>query len=564
MLKNVLIKNFAIVDEISLQFQRGLNVFTGETGAGKSIIIGAIGALLGEKIPQSAIRNGAAKAIIEAEFDIAALPMVKEALAAADLFLDDNQLILRREINNGGRYRAFVNDSPVKLEDMANYAELLLDLHGQHDHQSLLKVKAHLDFLDAYGNLHPIRDEVMRNFRNAEHLRKIYESLCDKQADVQTNEDFLNFQLKEIDAISPESGEETHLLQEEKKLANAHAILEKINTITTNLYESEHSAISSISQSSQLLQELGEIDAHLQEMAKDAESTTILLEEIVRSLQNYASKIELDPTRLEEIRNRLADLSFIKKKYGPSLDDVIAKRKQLAHDLAQIQSLEAEIEQAKNDWLAAVEKYREQAIIISAERQKHAELLGKLIPEILATMGMNHAEFIAKFNKKSDEKSWFKLEKEGYQATASGYDVVEFFIKTNPGQPPRPLVEIASGGEVSRIMLALKSVIAHAVQIPVLLFDEIDTGISGRIAHAVGRKLQELARSHQIICITHLPQIASAGDYHFLVEKHSDNISAATRVRLLNQQERERAIAQLLAGKDITETHIASARELLK
>lgn len=564
MLKSVFIKNFAIVDEINLNFQQGLNVFTGETGAGKSIIIGAIGALLGEKIQTSAIRNDTSKAIIEAEFDIHELKAVGDYLRDTDLSTDSVNLILRREINISGRSRAFINDSPVKIDDMALVTERLLDLHGQHAHQSLLKVKAHLDLLDAFGNLQDLRDKVAKSFRKAENLRKDYNGLLVRQDEVRKNEDFLTFQLQEIDAIAPQADEETILLQEEKKLAHAHTILEKIGSINKKLYDDDNSAISAISQTAQHLQELSAFDDQMRGMVQEAESSVIILEEIVRTLQNYASKIELDPARLEEIRNRIADLSFLKKKYGPSIDDVIAKRNRLAVDLNKIQTLDDEIARKKNDWNVAIEEYKHHAIAISTERKKYAVKLKKRIPEILAKMGMNHTEFAVEFTHKIDESGWFTLDEKRYHATSSGFDFVEFFIKTNPGQARRPLIEIASGGEVSRIMLALKSVIAHAVQIPVLLFDEIDTGISGRIAHAVGEILHELAQSHQIICITHLPQIASAGDYHFLVEKHSDEVSAATQVRMLNPQEREHAIAQLLAGKDVSETHIASARELLK
>ncbi len=564
MLKHVFIKNFAIVDEISLDFQAGLNVFTGETGAGKSIIVGAIGALLGEKIPAAAIRNGASKAIIEGEFDISYLPRLHKLLQDAGLLMDDFHLILRREINAAGRSRAFINDSPVKLHDLTTCSALLLDLHGQHTHQSLLHVKAHLDFLDAYGSTFSLREKVGELYKNAENLRKELASLSVKQNEVRANEDFLKFQLQEIESVAPEPGEEEILLQDEKKLANAHAILEKIDTINHRIYDDENSAISAISQSISLLQELGAIDSQLGNTVKDVESVVLILEELVRSLQSYAGKIDTDSDQLEMIRNRLADFSFLKKKYGPTIENVLEQRQKFVRDLAQIQSLDDEIADKNQAWSVAVESFKKQAIALSNERQKSVKNLQKKIPQILATMGMPHTKFHVEISQKNEAKSWFEIAGTGLKANASGFDQVEFFIKTNPGQATHPLVQIASGGEVSRIMLALKSVIAHAVQIPVLLFDEIDTGVSGRVAHAVGQKLRELAKSHQIICITHLPQIAGAGDFHYLVEKRSDQASASTHVRLLKDDEREHAIAQLLAGKEISETHIASARELLK
>ncbi|KAA3616071.1 MAG: DNA repair protein RecN [Calditrichaeota bacterium] len=564
MLKNVLIKNFAIVDEISINFKTGLNVFTGETGAGKSIIIGAISALLGEKIAATAIRDGADKAIIEGEFDISKLSHINRILKNSDMPVEDGSLILRREINKSGRSRAFVNDSPVKLDDLAELSEQLLDLHGQHEHQSLLHVSSHLDFLDSFGNTVDLRDEVVDLYKNAETLRKEIEALREQQAEFHSKQDFLQFQLDEINAVSPLSGEEEQLLKEEKKLASAHEILDKINTVSDTLYDDEKSAVSSISKSISALQVLSEIDSKLAEHLKEAESVVIVLEEITRSLRSYAAKIDTDPKQLEDIRTRLGEFSFLKKKFGPTIDNVLARREEIAAALRNIESLDSDIAAKENQWNDAINIYKNKAVSLSEARAVSAKKLEKLIPGILVTLGMPHTEFFVSLSKKEVPTSWFEFETHFIKPSAHGIDLIEFFIKTNPGQVQRPLVQIASGGEVSRIMLALKSVIAHAVKIPVLLFDEIDTGVSGRIAHAVGLKMKALAKSHQIICITHLPQIASAGDFHFLVEKSSDNSKTSTQVRLLNDVDREQAIAQLLAGKEITETHLATARELLK
>ncbi|KAA3663486.1 MAG: DNA repair protein RecN [Calditrichaeota bacterium] len=564
MLKNIFIKNFAIVDELSISFQSGLNVFTGETGTGKSIIIGAIGALLGDKIAASAVRDGAEKAIIEGEFDIHNLSEVKSFLRKIERDDEGNWLILRREINASGRSRTFINDSPAKLDDLIVLSDFLIDLHGQHDHQSLLKVESHLDFLDAYGRTHELRDDVSALFKTAEKYRVEIESLKKKQEEYNTQEEFLRFQLKEIDAIAPAEGEEDELLAEEKKLANAQTILEKINTISNSISLDESSAAHLISRCLVHLKQLAEIDDQLAVHVNEADSALIILEEISQSLQMYAGKISTDSQQLDEIRNRLADFSYLKKKYGPGIGDVIAKRNEIFTSLKKLDSLDEEIENLRKEWKKSIDAYLDKALALSHARTNAGNQLTKHIPQVLQELGMAQIEFNVQIQQTEVALGWLKLKDKFLKPGIKGIDQIEFFINTNPGQRTQPLVQIASGGEVSRIMLALKSVVAHAVDIPVLIFDEIDSGISGRIAHAVGQKMKSLSNTHQIICITHLPQIASAGDWHFQVEKTTHNGITSTNVRALARDEREFAIAQLLAGDKVTQPHLDSAKELLK
>lgn len=319
-----------------------------------------------------------------------------------------------------------------------------------------------------------------------------------------------------------------------------------------------------ISKNIPLLHSLEQIDPILTVYSGEANSALIMLEEIVHALQKYAGKIETDPRKLDEIRNRLADFSFLKKKYGPSIQDVIAKRNELAASLRNIESIDADVDALKKEWEHAIEVYLKNSLELSSERKNAGQQLEVALPQILSELGMAQTEFRVNIDKKVVNLSWLKYENSFIKPSVHGIDEVEFFIKTNPGQKLLPLIQIVSGGEVSRIMLALKSVVAHAVQIPVLLFDEIDSGISGRIAHAVGQKMKSLSTTHQIICITHLPQIAGAGEWHFLVKKDSSNDATTTTVQMLDQKEREQAIAQLLAGEMVTQSHLESAKELLK
>ncbi|MDQ7066319.1 MAG: DNA repair protein RecN [candidate division KSB1 bacterium] len=564
MLRRVYIKNYALVEEGEIEFQPGLNIITGETGAGKSILLGAIGTLLGERTSATMLRAGEAKAIIEGHFSIRGLPWVKRYLRERELDSPDEELIIRREILASGRSRAFINDTPVTLDEVETVANLLVDLHGQHEHQSLLRVAEHLHFLDAYGQLQELREQVQRQHHEVESLRQEWQSLKKQEESFHEKADYLKFQIEEINKVDPQPGEEEELLAEEKRLAHSHDLLENCARLANILYEQEGSATDLLGQAIQILNHLQQLDGYFEPLNRDLETALIAIEEVVKSCQSYASKIEINPERLEEVRARLAEFTRLKKKYATDMDGVLQRRGELQKELARIEFLDEEIAGLEEKLHQAIDRYREAAVALSERRRAAAVKLEQEIPTILHEIGMGGSQFKVQFAVEDDPQSWLELGGRRVRAFATGIDRVEFFISANPGQPLRPLQKVASGGEISRIMLALKKAIAHSVQIPVLIFDEIDIGISGRVAEAVGRKLRELAETHQVICITHLPQIASAGQTHFLVEKIQTNDQTQTIVRRLAEEEREWAIARLLGGETITEAHLSSARELLQ
>ena len=564
MLKRVYIKNYALVEEGEIEFQPGLNIITGETGAGKSILLGAIGTLLGERTSATMLRAGEAKAVIEGHFSIHGLPQVQAYLRERELDSPDDELIIRREILASGRSRAFINDTPTTLDEIEVVANMLVDLHGQHEHQSLLKVGEHLNFLDAFGRLQPLREQVQQHYREVEQLQQQLKHLREQEHALKEKADYLQFQIEEINKVDPQPGEEEELLGEEKRLAHSHELLENCNRLANMLYEQEGSATDFLGQAIHILNQLQQLDAYFEPLNRDLETALIAIEEVVKSCQSYAAKIEINPERLEEVRARLAEFTRLKKKYATDIEGVLQKREELQNELSRIESLDEEIAGLETQLQEAIGRYREAAVALSEKRQKAASELEQAIPAILAEIGMSGSRFKVQFDLDDDPDSWLTLDDRKVRAFASGIDRVEFYISANPGQPLRPLQKVASGGEISRIMLALKKAIAHSVQVPVLIFDEIDIGISGRVAEAVGRKLRELAETHQIICITHLPQIASAGQTHFLVEKIQSGDQTQTKVRRLAEEEREWAIARLLGGETITEAHLSSARELLQ
>lgn len=564
MLKSVYIKNYALVDEVEIQFGPGLNILTGETGAGKSILIGAIGTLLGERTSAGVLRPNAAKAIVEGQFELGRAPAVAEFLQERDLGQATEPLIIRREILQNGRSRAFINDTPVNLEDLAACADLLVDLHGQHEHQSLLKTASHLFFLDDFAGLSEMRRELNAIFQQIEKLRHELDALRSKEQTLLERRDFLNFQIQEIERINPQPDEEEDLLAEEKRLAHSAELQESCIRLIDSLYEMEGSVSEHLGVAVQILSSLQNFDSAFKTVQEDVESALISIEETVKFLQSYVSRIEINPERLEAVRSRLAEFSRLKKKYGVPIPAILEKKALLEAELAQIDTLDEQIEALDNKLSSLREEYRTRAVELSTRRQQAVHDLQALIPQLLSEIGMPGTAFRVDLTRDSRPESWLVVDDQAVQAYATGIDRVQFHISANPGQPLRPLAKIASGGEISRIMLALKSAIIHAVQIPVMIFDEIDIGISGRVAEAVGKKLRFLARNYQIICITHLPQIASAGEQHFLVEKHQKDGTTTTTIRPLEAAERERAIAQLLGGETITDAHLSSARDLLQ
>lgn len=556
MLESLSIRNLSLVEEAAIEFGPGLNIITGETGAGKSILIGALALLLGEKSPGGALRNANEKAVVEGQFKIQMTPQVREFFQKQDIAPEDGQVILRREIQTSGRTRTFVNDSPVAAGVLEQLSEWLVDLHGQHEHQSLLRTRTHLFFLDAFGGLDAARQAVAELYHQLKSFEAELAEIQRAQREAEEKHELFAFQLNEIESANPETDEDQSLEIEEKLLASGEKRFELASKLSALLYEAEGSVQGQMVAALQLLRELAGTDATLHELLVELESAQVAVSEIAKSISNYSRRVDINPTRLEAVRQRLGDLQRLKKKYGGTLQTVLQRRDQLREAIHQQSSLEERISALRAQVEQTQRALEQKSLVLSKARQQAAKKLEEQIPPLLSELGMPAVSFLVRVERAQDAGGQLRF-------SADGIDEIEFLFSANPGRAVAPLAKIASGGEISRVMLALKSVLAEKDSVPVIVFDEIDSGVSGRIAQSVGRRLYQLAQSHQVICVTHLPQIASAGQHHFLVEKTVQQEQTSTRVRKLRHAERPEAIARLLGGEKITETHLQSARELL-
>lgn len=568
MLKSLFIKNFALIDQLELEFGSGLNIITGETGAGKSIIVDALSLVLGERASTEMIRSGADRAVVEAVFNIAGNKRVRDLLKEMSIDSED-EIIVRREVNLKGQSRGFVNDSPLPIVQMKSLGDMLVDLHGQHEHQSLLRPETHIDLIDDFGGLDGLLKSYREKYFELTHLIDDLRQLISRRDLLNEKKDLYSFQIKEIDLVNPQPDELEKLESELKILQNA----ERLYEATTKLYEMLYSGDSSVHDQLVIarnqLEDLSEIDPSFAELKEETESARAIVDEVTHSLQNYSSRIEFDPQRLEEIRERIGALIMLEKKYGGSIEAVISYRQKIGQEFELAENFDGEIAKLQLSLETKRRELSEIAERLSMKRREVAEHVSTSIIDILADIGIEKARFEVNIQNKvyRDAEPWMrplvKLGSDFYETDAKGFDKVEFYISTNVGEQPRPLARTVSGGEVSRIMLALKTILAKSDRLPVLVFDEIDTGISGRIAAKVGRSLKNLSGFHQIIAITHLPQIAGKADRHFLVEKKMKGKRTVTVVRCLKEEERVREVARLLSGDDITRAGIEGAKELI-
>ena len=564
MLTSLFAKNYLLIDELKVGFQPGLNIITGETGAGKSILIGALGALLGERLARNDIRAGADKLVIEGEFLTATIPAAAAYLHEHEIDEQGGSVLLRRELHASGRSRCFINALPVPLNVLEELGDLLVDLHGQHEHQLLLKVANQGPYLDAFAGLESELEALKTAYQQLVLAARELRTAEHQAAEWARSRDYKQFQLQEIRAVEPVTGEEEQLRSDEQILRDAELLFERTGQIFARLYESEGSAVEMLTATANDLGQLAAIDSHFTALQNDCQSASILVEELAKSVQHYNQAISFDPERLEKIRQRLSTLTALKRKHGGSLEDVIALGEKLERELAMVDNLDTT--------LARLGKVREEArsrlgrlnAEISAKRQAAAQEFGKKVAAALALLGMPRAQFaVIRQTTPSDEEPYVPFEGQNVHIGPRGSDHLEFMLSANPGEEIKPLAAVASGGEISRVMLALKTLLAEADRIPVLIFDEIDIGISGRIAQAVGRSLKELAASHQVVCITHLPQIASMADCHLLVEKGGDDQRTRTTIRPLSAEEHITQVAALIGGDVVTEAHLQSASELI-
>ena len=565
MLKKLLIKDYALIENIEVQFEKGLNIITGETGAGKSILIDAMGLLLGERASTEVVRKGAEKSIVEGIFEVASNKKVKKFCELNELDFAD-ELIVRREVSLKGTNRCFLNDSPVTLNLIKEAGDLLVDLHGQHEHQSLLRTETHIEMLDGFANLDAGLSEYSKSYYELLSLQRELKELREKESALKEKRELYQFQIKEIDSVDPQIDEEEKMAQELNILENSEKLLSITSDIYSELYENENSVTDQLGAVKHKLTEIERIDKSFADSLANFDSALALLNEVSGFVRSYKDKIDLEPERLEEIRARLGAIILLKKKYGGSVNSVIEHREkigaefELAENFSQrISDLHKQIDFSRKSCGTIAKK-------LSAERVSVSKKVRKEVEAALKSLGIADSQFevrIVNDLAESGSENFILVDSKKYKFSNHGIDEVEFYISTNAGEDTKPLVKVASGGEISRIMLALKSTLAKSDKLPILIFDEIDTGVSGRIAQKVGQTLKELASVHQIIAITHLPQIAGLADIHFAVEKRKSADRVVSSIRKLDNEKRVEEVAKLMSGEEITEATLSGARELM-
>lgn len=564
MLRSLYVKDYALIEELEVTFDSGLNIITGETGAGKSILIGALSMILGDRASTDRLRDGAKKAIIEGIFDEADTTHIRTLLNEHAIDTEPlPRIILRRQLTEYGS-RGFINDTPATLDVMRGVAAELIDLHGQHEHQSLLDVETHRDMIDSFGGLGGLIEQYHSCYNEVAALIQERTEMAKRKRELSQQRELYEFQIEEIDEVDPQPGEEEELKAERRVLENAEHLYASTSRLYDMLYTDEHAVHDKIVVVRNTLQDLARIDQAFEEQLDEIKSAQIIVSELASFLQDYNAHVEFDPDRLQRIRERVAELERLKRKYGGTLPAVLEHREEIGEKYALANDFSGALERLNEQINGARTRLADAAARLSDKRREVAARVEKAVERELATLGMPESRFEVQFERTPDPDGWVTIDDTSYRAFRHGMDQVAFYISTNVGVDPKPLVQVASGGEISRIMLALKTILAKSERLPILVFDEIDTGISGDMARRVGESMYNLARYHQIITITHLPQIAALGDVHFRVEKEvSEGRTRSTIVRL-DEDEQAEQVASLISGTEVTDAALTNARELME
>ncbi len=564
MLFRLYIKDFTIVEELAIEFEPGFQVITGETGAGKSILVGALGLLCGDRGNTDLIRAGAAKAILEAEFETSQNKEVIDKLTGLQLTNIEKAILVRREISNKGTSRAFINDTPVTLNDLSFITAGLLDLHGQHQHQRLIHPEYHIYYLDAFNRIKPELDKYTVAYRNYFSLLEELNTLLALRKTSFEKHDLYQYQIDELTKANLEESELEKLISERRIMENSEQLFEMCKAVADMLYSDENALNKKITQAISNLGKISAIDKQFVELVQGLESARVAIEETGRFCEQYSSTLEFDPQRLETVRTREAEINWLLKKYQvESVRDLIQLRDKLIKYIAMLQNYDERIAALQQNIEESRVELQSLALAISAYRKKSARQFEQQLQDLFDTVGLKKARFQVQISWQEDEQGVVLEKGKRYAVNPLGMDLIEFYVGMNVGEPLRPLHRVASGGEISRIMLCLKAILAESDNISTLVFDEIDSGISGRYAEIVGKKMQEIARRHQLIVITHLPQIAAQGAVHFAVNKIESTGRTKVEVKKLRQAERIENIARLLGGEQITPQAIANAKVLL-
>ncbi|GMU88323.1 MAG: DNA repair protein RecN [Chlorobiota bacterium] len=567
MLSTLYIKDYALIKEVTIEFGRGLNIITGETGAGKSIMLDALGLILGGRAYVESVRSDSQKAVVEGVFRLGDdADRISKVLTVNEIEPGE-ELIIRREVSVKGNSRAFVNDTPVSLVVLKEIGDSLVDLHGQHEHQAILHADNHIGYLDSFARTTTLKEKFAEESGKLLKLLEEQREIEAKRNELKEKREFYAFKLKEIDAVAPQPGEDAELERELKILENAERLLSLTSSSFAKLYDSESSAYDTVYSSKKDIESLAKIDPSFEPLLADLDQALAAIQGSADTIRDYLKRIDLDPGKLEAYRERLVAINQLKKKFGGTLESVLETREKILSEIDLADNFSDHIARL-NEQIA---KQREVCGTIAAElSQKRAASKDELssgIVDKLADLGIKSGQFVvnmAREEASAKDTHFVVVNGERLKFNKYGIDQVEFYISTNAGEVPKPLVKVASGGEVSRVMLSLKSVLAGMDMIPVLVFDEVDTGISGRIAQKVGAALKSLSRFHQIIAITHLPQIAAFSDIHFSVVKIEKDGATSTHINRLGETEKVNEIAKLISGSEVTGAALKSAKELIE
>ncbi len=552
MLCHLHISNFAIVRALEIDWHSGMSTITGETGAGKSIAIDALSLCLGERADASVVRPGADKADIVASFDISKLSAAQQWLAEQDLAMG-HECIVRRVVSNEGRSRGYINGVQVPAQQLKALGQHLLSIHGQHAHQQLLKNDYQRQLLDAFAANSSLLEATRSSWRHWQQLQREYAQLQQSQQQRDAQRQLLEYQVAELDQFAPLPDEYPQLEAEHSRLSHGNTLLSQSQQCLQLLYDDEQQNVyQALSVAAGQLEQLCCLDPALNNISQMLQDALVQTEEASRELRRYADKVELDPERLAQIDERLSQWLNLSRKHQVSYEELPALHQQLSAQLAALTGDDKRLLQLEADINGAQQHYLQQAAELSQQRQQAAALLSDKISRSMHELSMTNARFAIVVNPLDVS-----------QGSAQGIDQIDFQVSTNPGQPLQALHKVASGGELSRISLAIQVILADKITTPTLIFDEVDVGISGPVAAGVGRLLRELGETTQIICVTHLPQVASQGHQQLFVEKYTDGQATETRMRELNADERISEIARLLAGENISASALANARELL-
>ena len=563
MLKEIKIQNFAIIENLVVNFQSGLNVLTGETGAGKSIIIDALNLLLGGRADTDSIRTGETNALVEGFFQIAnkeTLFLVQEIGVEPE----SGELHIKRQISNSGKNRCFLNDSQITVATLAKIGDRLVDLHGQHDHQTLLHPEIHVDLLDLFGKSKQGRDAYSKEFLEYQSLIKNLQSLNTDEQERLQREEFLGFQISEIDAANLSEEEEERIKADKNRLRHSEKIREALQHSQTLLSNQSGSILENLRQILKELEPLIEVDTDLVSPFEKSQSAFYELEDVEDILRSHDQSLDFNPERLNEIEDRLAEINGLKRKYGNSISEILSKREKLSKELGQLAVNEENTKKLAEEIHKKEMVVAKLAIELAEKREIGAKSLKQGVEKELKELHMSGVRFGVDFNYPPDAEGFVEYRKTKLKPTSVGLGTLEFLFSPNPGEELRPLAKIASGGELSRIMLALKSILNKQDTIPVMIFDEVDTGIGGRVAEKIGDKLKKVAENKQVFCITHLPQIAGKAATHYRVEKQIQGKRTRSGIRQLNFEERVEELARMSSGEKITKASLQHARELIQ